>query len=187
MDTKLLLDQFVTFYTEVGGGFGDFQLVNDTKKILNSIISVTAAPFFQVIGRQKSGSLVSFWQYQENKPLSEQPVIWLDSEGSPNAVFAPNLQAFLSLLPYDTGIIYDITVDWEKFLNSNRKKVTPKNRYSSKDFIRYIKMSRENNPTHDQFIAWLRGMDIAVANDPVDVIGKAMQRFPNLKDWLTTK
>lgn len=186
MDPKILLDSFFSFYTEVGGGFADFYLVKDSKKLLNTFISTTAVRFLEVIGRQKSGSLICFWQYEENQLLSEQPVAWLDSEGNPNIVFAPNLQTFLSLLPYDTGAIYDMITDWERYFNSNRKKTTPKQRFSAKDINRYLKLSQENNPTHSRFVAWLADNDIAVANDPVNVIGKAMQQSPKLKDYLTT-
>ncbi len=185
MDTETILKQFHSFCTKVGGEFSDFQIVEDGEKWLKRLVPATAVPFFQVIGRQKNGSLICFWQHQENLSLTKQPVVWLDSEGSPQAVFAPDFPTFLTLLPYDTGGIYDMLAAWERFLDPDEEGASPKKRFTKGKFNMYVEMSQKNYPKYDRFIEWLAEMNIAVAKNPVNVIGKAVQESPKLKEWLT--
>jgi hypothetical protein len=59
-------------------------------------------------GQHGSGSLVALWRRQSATPLTQCPVIWLDSEGDPVEAVAPDFAAFLRLLPYGMGQLYDI-------------------------------------------------------------------------------
>ncbi len=57
-------------------------------------------------GKNKAGCLICYWLSSKN--TDDCPIVWIDSEGEPNAVFASNLLAFFSILPYGTGSIYDM-------------------------------------------------------------------------------
>lgn len=61
-----------------------------------------------VFGQHGSGSVVAFWRRDARTPLGRCPVIWLDSEGEPVEALAPDFAAFLTLLPYGLGQLYDL-------------------------------------------------------------------------------
>lgn len=67
-----------------------------------------------VFGKNKAGCLFCYWK-EASEDTEESPVAWIDSEGSPNAIFASNLYQFFELLPYGTGAIYDIIKACERF------------------------------------------------------------------------
>lgn len=186
MDEQSLLSEFLAFYEKIGGEFCDFQTVTDSKRWLNTLVPA-AAESLQVIGRQKSGSLICFWQ-QSPQHASEidRPVVWLDSEGSPFSVFAPNFHTFLSLLPYDTGMIYDMVTAWEEYLETGDDWVVSTERFSDDKLKMYMDMTRENYPHYEQFIDWLKETGVEIANAPVQVIGEAIKNLPQLREWLDT-
>lgn len=64
------------------------------------------ADMLEPFGNNKAGCAVCYWN--KKKLAAQAPVVWLDSEGTPNVVFAKNLSNFLELLSYGTGLIYDI-------------------------------------------------------------------------------
>ncbi len=59
-------------------------------------------------GQHGSGSLVALWRRDPGAPLARAPVVWIDSEGDPIESFAPDFAAFLTLLPFGLGQIYDL-------------------------------------------------------------------------------
>jgi len=59
-------------------------------------------------GQHGSGSLLAVWRRDPRTPLARCPVIWLDSEGEPVEALAPDFAAFLTLLPYGLGQLYDL-------------------------------------------------------------------------------
>lgn len=59
-------------------------------------------------GQHGSGSLVALWRRDPGAPLARAPVVWIDSEGDPVEVFAPDFAGFLRLLPFGLGQIYDL-------------------------------------------------------------------------------
>lgn len=141
-----------------------------------------------MIGIQKNGSLICFWSYEDNLSIEQQPIVWLDSEGSPNSVFSSDLPTFLSLLPYNTGAIYDVLFAWEEYWSSPKKRKTPISQFTAKKMKMYLEMCRENHPFHQQFVEWLRAeICVEPAVKPAQNIGEAIERFPRLGIWLTEK
>lgn len=59
-------------------------------------------------GQHGSGSLVALWRRDLRAPLARSPVVWLDSEGDPIEALAPDFAAFLTLLPFGLGQLYDL-------------------------------------------------------------------------------
>ena len=59
-------------------------------------------------GQHGSGSLLAFWRTDPRMPLGLCPVIWLDSEGDPVEALAVDFAAFMQLLPYGMGQLYDL-------------------------------------------------------------------------------
>jgi hypothetical protein len=188
LDKPEYLQQFFEFCRKVGNQFCDFEEVDNRQELLTSLLKSEAESYFTVIGMQKSNSLICFWKYQDNVSLKEQPIVWLDSEGSPNAVVASNFNDFLSLLPYDTGAIYDWIAAWERYWDSPSQQQNPIESFTTDRVEMYVEMSRENNHCREEFVNWLREeIDIQPAPQPVALIGKASERFPRLSQWLTDR
>lgn len=61
-----------------------------------------AANHFRVFGRDGSGGLLAFWLVEAGKPLTEQPIVFLESEGS-LGVIARDLGDFVVLLAHGVG------------------------------------------------------------------------------------
>lgn len=180
------LQRFTEFCKNVENQFCDFEEVENGKELLISLLKPEITSCFTVIGMQKSNSLICFWEYKDNVFLQEQPIVWLDSEGSPNAVIASNFKDFLSILPYDTGAIYDWTAAWEGYWDNSIQQEIPTERFTVDRVNMYLAMSDESNPCHQEFVNWLRTeMHIELADQPVALIGEASKRFPRLSQWLT--
>jgi hypothetical protein len=60
------------------------------------------------VAGNKAGCVVAIYQRQPNAAPDTQPVVWLDSEGSPNGIFARDLNAFLRIIPFGSGLVYDV-------------------------------------------------------------------------------
>lgn len=181
------LQSFYEFCRTVDGPFCDFEVVENEKQWLNSLLLPEAESFLKVIGMQKNGSLICFWSYEDELSLEQQPIVWLDSEGSPNAVFASNILSFLSILPYDTGAIYDVLFAWQEYWSSSRKRKKPTSEFAKKMKM-YLEMSQEDYPFHNQFVEWLRTeIGLEPATNPAQLIGEAVEHFPRLDVWLNER
>lgn len=64
-----------------------------------------------------SGSLLALWRPDPHTPLARCPIIWFDSEGDPIDAIAPDFAAFLELLPYGLGQIYDLLIKARRMRN----------------------------------------------------------------------
>ncbi|MEU6476308.1 SMI1/KNR4 family protein [Streptomyces sp. NPDC047017] len=71
---------------------------------------------FRVLGQDGTGGYAAFWLIRPGRPLVEQPVVFLGSEGE-TGVVARNLAAFLWLLadgfgPWEASTSYDPEPGW---------------------------------------------------------------------------
>lgn len=187
MTNEDALRQFFAFYNEVAGTFCDFTPVQDKQKWLNKLLVAEAQPYFKVIGKQKSGSLICFWLIRDELSPEDQPVVWLDSEGSPRSVFASDFQEFLSLLPYDTGAIYDLIAAWDRAENTQVNSTSVSKKFSKKRLQMYVEMCQNNYTHYNEFVTWLREtLGIEPALSPATVVKKTIQEFPSLNTWLAS-
>lgn len=85
-----------------------------TKEVLNKL-----KPF----GMNNAGCIFCYWINSNN--ITACPVVWIDSEGEPYAVFASGMVNFFELLAYGTGAIYDIIRASEKFYRNPEKYPSP--------------------------------------------------------------
>lgn len=72
-------------------------------------------------GKHGSGSLVALWRRAPAVPLAQCPVIWIDSEGDPIEALAPDFAAFLRLLPFGLGELYDLLRRAQRTRDGGRK------------------------------------------------------------------
>ncbi|MBL8971060.1 MAG: hypothetical protein JNK56_10790 [Myxococcales bacterium] len=88
-------------------GEADFELDPDDHLIAHLGKAVPKASLI-AFGQHGSGSLLALWRRDKQTALARCPVIWLDSEGDPIEALAPDFAAFLGLLPYGLGQLYDL-------------------------------------------------------------------------------
>jgi hypothetical protein len=183
-----ILRRFYEFCQSTKGAFCDFEAVTDEKEWLNTLLIPEAEPYFKLLGRQKNGSLICFWKYEDGISLGQQPIVWLDSEGSIYSVVAAELPAFLSLLYYDTGAIYDIISAWERYWDAPDEEVSPSESFTDEKLELYIEMCQEIYPFYQPFAQWLcQEMGIESAATPATLVGEAIRGFPRLNAWLSSK
>ena len=184
-----LLEQFMGYCQQQPHLFADFHLVDEAKgkSLLASLLGSQTATHFTVIGKHASDSLIARWTAEELNP-APPPYVWLDSEGSPNSVFATTTTEFLSLLPFDTGAVYDIISSWTYYLAEPTNYAPPAEKYQGERLTAYFISAKNTYPAYSAFLAWLKDtLGISPALDPVGLIGNAIQKYPNLEEWLKNK
>ena len=182
------LSKLIDFLNTSSGDFIDFRIVNNGKKKVSELLSPSLESYFTPIGEHGSQSLICYWKYKEKTPINELPIVWLDSEGTPNSVFASNVNDFLSLLPYDTGGIYDIITSWQYYNNEPENYTDPVSEYDSSALKCLIRLCKDSHPDYDYFVDWLNNnLKIKVCENPAKLIGEAIKNFPKLDHWLKEK
>jgi hypothetical protein len=171
------------------GNFIDFEIEKNPQAV-SDLLSITIEPYFIPIGKQASQSLICYWRYQNELSLEQLPIVWLDSEGTPNSVFATNIEDFISILFYDTGGIYDFISSWEYYNSQPGYYISPLNEYeiNSSALNLMITKCRETYPDYDLFVNWIeKNISIKICENPIKLVGDAMKKFPNLQLWLEQK
>ncbi|MGA5729889.1 SMI1/KNR4 family protein [Streptomyces seoulensis] len=110
---------------------------------------------FRVFGQDGTGGYAAFWLVRESRPLSEQPVVFLGSEGE-TGVIAPDLAGFLWLLadgfgPKEAATTYE--PDWSPPRNDELEAVATRfaadSRWPASDVIR---RAAEEFPDFDDLV-----------------------------------
>lgn len=179
-----LLADFRTFCAQMPEPFADFELKKHSENRFKYLVAEKSVPYFHLIGQQASGSLICFWQYEEGIALNNQPLVWLDSEGFPRAVFANDFETFLQLLPYGTGAIYDIITAVLNSRDPSKKSKKITNLFDTNRLNSCLQTSQKSFPAHDLYLHWLDEKKLAPSLEPVSVIQSAYTQFPNLEEWL---
>lgn len=182
------LQQFCEFCRAAAGPFCDFEVVENEGKWLNTLLVPESESYFKLIGKQRSGSLICFWQLEDNIPLAQQPIVWLDSEGSIYSIIAARFPDFLSLLYYDTGAIYDVVSAWKRYWDAPANEISPAESFTEEQLNLYVEMCQELYPFYQSFTKWLRqDVGIKPAGNPAILVGEAIEGFPELNIWLSTR
>lgn len=175
------LSKFLTYCQEAEQPFADFYPVTAEPNFIKTLVPDAVAQHLTIIGKHGSGSLIAFWHYKPEVNLEALPLVWLDSEGSPSAVFAANYLDFLALLPYGTGFIYDVLSSWTYFLEEPGSYKNPAKKFTAKRLEFYLAFCRDSFSGYDPFIQWLdSSLQIKKHSDPVNAIGNAYKSFPKL-------
>ncbi len=173
---------------DIGGNPINFQIRRDSAKKIVSLLSSELSQYFTVVGEHSSGSLVCYWKYDDGISLERSPLVWLDSEGTPNSVIASNERDFLSLLPYGLEGIYDFISSWRFYNSKPDSYISPLQKYDSAALSELIAMCRQESMDYDSLIPWLnQSLGVERCEDPVRLIGKAIDRHPDLETWLKGK
>lgn len=179
-------NRFYEFDEHSAQEYADFQPVSNPDKALKNLLGTARyTNDFYVIGRHGTGSIIAFWQYPQVASLAEAPIVWLSSEGFPNSVFANSFEEFLTLIPYDTGFIYDMLASYYFNRQNPQSHISPREKFSSSELKTYLDESAERYEGHKAFLLWLyQVMQLKPTADPVSIIEAAIAAHPDLSLWL---
>jgi hypothetical protein len=150
----------------------DFIPVQNENYAIEDLLGNESIPFFRVLGRTRNGAAIAQWNQQPNQLKWEKvPVVWLDSEGSPNTVIANNLDEFIPLLFLDVWMIHKIITD---------DNYTPDIAEVQKNMVE----NKSYYPCYEEFSDFLKQLKIKPHTNPKKIIEHAVQSNQVLTDWL---
>jgi hypothetical protein len=181
-----LLTAFADFCEKATEEFSDFELVrNPEQKLKNLLNNQGLVEHFQVIGRHGTGSLIAFWRDDKNIDFARSPIVWLSSEGFPNSVLANSFADFLSILPYDTGLIWDVLSNYYNHKESPDLQSSPEEKFTPDEIASYLTAAKKRYNGHSQLVDWLNDeARIEIASDPLSIVKWAIVSHIDLASWL---
>ncbi len=182
---KELQLKFVEFVNQSEGEFADFYLTKTGSAKLASLVGGENVNFFEVIGAHSSHSLICYWEHESGLAVNQRPVVWLDSEGSPNSVFAPGFKDFISLLPYNSSLIYDIISSWIHYKEDPETIHSPKQLFTGNALKKRLYDAQARYAAYGKFMDWLNKNNIPICKNPVTMIGETIDFYPDLTAWLS--
>lgn len=115
---------------------------------------------YVTLGQHVSGSLICLRRPAAGEPL----VVWLDSDGGDPLPLARSIDELASLLPYGTGLLYDLALAWQRRQRVRPRPLAPAARRAHLDLAAA------------DLVRALLGVEPAA--DPVAVIGAAAGHRP---------
>lgn len=143
-----------------------------------ALVPADKLPQLKVLGQNAAGCLVVAWKEKETDDFyTNAPIAWMDSEGSPAAVFAASLAEFFQLLYFDTGFVFDVLSKLER-----KQAVKPMN---AKDLDNYISDCYDYYPGYKAFTEFLQNdLKTAQPAHPDAIIQQAYNAHPGFSAWL---
>lgn len=142
-----------------------------------SLAGPLAAQITPVAGN-KAGCVVAIYRREPAAPPETQPLVWLDSEGSPNGIFAQHLNAFLCLIPFGSGLIYDVLTHC--LASYQQHGLAP-----MQGFEALAAGARScMQPACEEYRRWLSQRGLEEEKDPVGAIRDAFLIEPGFEDKL---
>jgi hypothetical protein len=176
-------------YLEDGNSSGlEFFVPKRGKERLESLVGKKNAAELVPIFTMANGGVIAAWKLKGESELGKMPIVWIDSEGSPNDVFAENIDALISLLHYYLGYFYDI-LKANKRHSDNPSMYKPATvRFPNEEFLRTAVEKWGEDSDLEEFHLWLEeNSDIPREQSPVEKIVKANQMFPQFQDFIDGK
>lgn len=179
-----MIETFITF-SQQAEPFADFRLAYDQPEALQEIVGSSRVKSFTSIGCHSSQSIIALWHSVDKKSLEHQPVVWLDSEGSPSCTFAQDFGLFLQLLPYDFGLLYDILSTYSFLQETPSRYDEFATRYNSVYCEQQLTKARSKYKGHAAYCEWLiKYKPILAGNEVYAAVIDSARKFPGLEKWL---
>jgi hypothetical protein len=181
-----LFDQFKTFCAQHELEIADFEItesINQSAKLYFENKSILQ--HFKPIGKDKSDSIIFFWNPEKKGNFEKAPIVYFSSEGFPTNVVANSFKDFLSLLPYGIGFIYDALSRYGYYKSNPKLYEDPSKEYTRKKLQEFIDENKNEFEGSVLFVKWLnQTVKIPTSQKPHKIIENAIQTQPNLNDWL---
>lgn len=181
VETSALFEQWLSY--AAGKSIMECEFFGAKNEPVAELLGEFSVERLTAFGEHASGSLIGFYSRNGNIKSDAAPVAWLDGEGSPCIVVAGDLEHFLSVLPYGTGLIYTVAAVIENNPGDAGIAAKAYDRAGS-DFNALLEKSRSRFPEQEALIAWLSTTKIAVSADPVKTIIDGHLQNDSLDSWI---
>lgn len=179
-----LIKDFYDFF-EKNMWVADFEPCYDCPHLLEDLIPEEKKPSFITLGMNKSHSVFAIWTIIKATKIEDQPIVWIDSEGSPYEVFASGFKELLALIPYDTVSLYNYISAWNQYLDDPNNYQHLLKKYNNPSlFKEQLAHAASTHHPHQAYMKWIDARQIILSENPFMDIGKAMQAYPRLSQWL---
>lgn len=181
--TPKVLQEVVAYFRSSDDYLLDIEPADDGEELIKDLLGSRGPKDFVPIFKHGSDSLISFWRLQEFAPW---PIVWLDSEGSPNDVFAGTVPDLLALLLYDPGFITDALARCDARGVKESRTIPEGLEYKTDALQKYLQEAEERYEGYASFRAWLeREHGIKPMPNPCQYIATKLLAYPDLSTWLT--
>jgi hypothetical protein len=148
------------------------------KSLVGDVVSEQLVPIFTMA----NGGVIAAWILSKESELSAQPIVWMDSEGSPSEVIATNINALIALLHHYLGSIYDVIFANQMHAEDPDLFRAASAKFPGDEFLRMTSENWQRKPELYEFHLWLeKNISIPMENDPVKSITEATQAFPSFQ------
>jgi hypothetical protein len=186
-----LLIKFYTFLTDnKPSGFLDYETIVETKYYLESLINKNIIDEFLPFYVDNSHAIFSFWLISDNKNLEQQPIVFMDTEGT-YSVCANNLSNFFCLISLNLASrvctvfndnVLNKKMGWEGLI------VNPYEKYNEEELREIEIYNIQNYPDFILFSDHVKKeMNLQCPENPIQLVEKAFNDLPNLEDYIRNK
>lgn len=130
---------------------------------------------YKKIAQHYSGSLICWYDPSGSWTGDDFVVMWIDANGDPNLPLAQSFTNFLSILPYGTGIMYDVLYVINKHRNKPELHQYLNEDYGPAVWSQQLLSNKTQYANHEAFIDFISKNNIGVAKDPLSIIKAANQ------------
>ncbi len=179
-----LLKIYAYLSTEAAGSL-DLEIPTQGNRDLIDLVGAKSASQLVPLFMQGAGCIVAAWKQADSEDLSQFPIVWIDSEGSPNAVFARNFEELLGMLHYYLGTLYDVISTAVRFAERPSLYDSPQEAFPVDQFAADAEEQWEEEEDEAAFHVWLETeLGIPADRAAVQHIAEAYDAIPKFQDWV---
>jgi hypothetical protein len=164
-----LLKSIIEFQN-INGRIYDLSFVLPSTEVPNLLLTFKNKACYRKIAQHYSGSLICLYDDSGNWTTDDYTICWVDANGEPNLPLSVSLKQFLSILPYGTGLLYDVLYLINKQLNKTKLSQYLNEDYSSKIWSEQLLTNKSHYKNHTLFIDFISSNGIELAKDPLTII-----------------
>ncbi len=165
-------------YLSTADNFDDLEVVSHYNLLATA--STEQKNALTPIAQHHSDSVLALWKAPGG---DEQPVVWLDSEGSAG-VLANSLEQFLSISPYGVATLYDIMrcCSPDKTIAERKRLIALK--FPAGEISVRLREQQEDFAGSVPYQQWLLEVcGISIAPNPISIIEQANNNYPTFESW----
>lgn len=186
-----LIEKFYLFLiNNKPSGFLDYETIDETKYYLESLINKNLINEFIPFYVSNSHSIFSIWIFKQNQALEQQPIVFMDTEGT-YTVCANNLSDFFCLISLNLAKQISTVFNNNYVYKKNgreRRIVNPFEKFNDEELKEIESYNIKNYLDYTLFLNYVKTeMDLLCIENPVKLVEKAIIQFPNLEDYIRSK
>ncbi|MCA6364295.1 MAG: hypothetical protein IM638_14750 [Bacteroidetes bacterium] len=180
------IDWFKKVLSSNNNKLNDFISCFDDKSVFEGLMTEDKLRLCVPLIKDGSESIFAIWQIHSEKPIEEQPIVWIETEANPISVCASNFNDFLSLMPYG-GYLHNLLSKLDFYLiegRTNDKYI----RTSNEDLLNIIINCQNEYPEMSDFNRRLQSeLNILPANNPFTIFINAIDGEQDFYTWMNNE